>query len=92
MDSNQLRFLSAGFTVRCPSAVRAALPKLVDLWGIEPRISPCKGDVLPLALEAHWGDRRILKPQHLAPQANALPLSYYHRKLGALGEIRTHTG
>jgi len=28
MDSNQLRFLSAGFTVRCPSAVRAASPKI----------------------------------------------------------------
>ena len=26
---------------------------LVDLRGVEPRISPCKGDVFPLALEAH---------------------------------------
>lgn len=30
---------------------------MVDLRGIEPRLSDCKTDVLPLSLEAHVGER-----------------------------------
>ena len=85
MDSNQLRFLCAGFTVPCPSAVRAALPKMVDLRGVEPRISPCKGDVLPLALEALklWYLKRDLNPhaEALEPKSSVSANSTIEAKL-----------
>jgi hypothetical protein len=85
MDSNQLRFLSAGFTDQCPSAVRAALPKVVDLRGVEPRISPCKGDVLPLALEALklWYLKRDLNPhaEALEPKSSVSANSTIEAKL-----------
>lgn len=38
---------------RCWPLHHYTTEELVELWGVEPQTSPCKGDVLPLALEPH---------------------------------------